>query len=117
MSDIYVIIQGHYSEQTVVCAFTIEEVAQSYVKEMNDQIRSDYYTYVRTDVDPPIPSVVREITQPKPPHEIVVEPFERFGQHVFRVSCKTCEYKANVATQQSAVTVGEAHLRLVSTCE
>lgn len=96
MTDIYVVISGNYSDQSVICAFEDENAADLYCKEMNsrEKYESDEYRWERIDVNPPLPSVVEEIVREKTQHVAHVEEDKiADGRQFYRIVC-TCSFRS-----------------------
>jgi len=73
-TSIYLIVAGEYSDYGVDCACTDEARALAYCAERNTdpanawRNRADDYRVQPIDLDPPLPSEVKAVTQAAEPH-------------------------------------------------
>lgn len=90
--DIFIVIQGQYSDKCNIAAFSIGEEAKSFVETMNKREGYGAYEWERVDFNPPLPAVVEAITKPETIHVAkIVGDTIRDGRTFYRVHC-SCNY-------------------------
>lgn len=91
-TDVYIVTRGEYSEQSNIAAFATQEEAKSFADEMNKRGEYQTYAWERVDFNPPLPSVVEKVIQPKIIHVAkIVGDTIRDGRTFYRVHC-SCNY-------------------------